>query len=301
MRFHNLDLNLLVVLDSLLSERSVSQTAQELRLTQPAISNALSRLRLHFEDDLMVQVGRKMVPTPFAESLAEPVRQALDDLRRIVVTRSEFDPSVADRTFSFVCSDYVFSVLLTGAIQKLATMAPRIRLQVLLSTDLTRGLLADGKVDFMVVPERRSDLQHPSAPIFTDRFACIAWAQNPLIGNVLTLEKYLELQHVSVVLGPHNPPHIEQESLEAQGVVRKVAVHAPTFNAVAEAVVGGNLIATVHARAAKLYAERLPIKVYPPPVEIATFVECLQWHKNKESDAGTIWMRDFLINHARDI
>jgi LysR family nod box-dependent transcriptional activator len=301
MRFHNLDLNLLVVLDSLLSERSVSQTAQELRLTQPAISNALSRLRLHFEDDLMVQVGRKMVPTPFAESLAEPVRQALDDLRRIVVTRSEFDPSVADRTFSFVCSDYVFSVLLTGAIQKLATLAPRIRLQVLLSTDLTRGLLADGKVDFMVVPERRSDLQHPSAPIFTDRFACIAWAQNPLIGNVLTLEKYLELEHVSVVLGPHNPPHIEQESLEAQGVVRKVAVHAPTFNAVAEAVVGGNLIATVHARAAKLYAERLPIKVYPPPVEIANFTECLQWHKNKQADAGTIWMRDFLINHARDI
>jgi LysR family nod box-dependent transcriptional activator len=94
MRFHNLDLNLLVVLDSLLQERSVSQTAQELRLTQPAISNALSRLRLHFEDDLLVQVGRKMVPTPFAETLAEPVRQALDDLRRIVVTRSEFDPSV---------------------------------------------------------------------------------------------------------------------------------------------------------------------------------------------------------------
>jgi LysR family nod box-dependent transcriptional activator len=301
MRFHNLDLNLLVVLDSLLSERSVSQTAQELRLTQPAISNALSRLRLHFEDDLLVQVGRKMVPTPFAESLAEPVRQALDDLRRIVVTRSEFDPSVADRTFSFVCSDYVFSVLLTGAIQKLATIAPRIRLQVLLSTDLTRGLLADGKVDFMVVPERRSDAQHPSAPVFTDRFACIAWANNPLIGNVLTLEKYLELEHVSVVLGPHNPPHIEQESLEAQGVVRKIAVHAPTFNAVAEAVVGGNLIATVHARAAQLYAERLPIKVYPPPVEIATFVECLQWHKNKQADAGTIWMRDFLINHARGI
>lgn len=301
MRFHNLDLNLLVVLDSLLQERSVSQTAQALRLTQPAISNALARLRQHFEDDLLVQVGRKMVPTPFAESLADPVREALDGLRRIVVTRSEFDPAAADRTFTFVCSDYVFNVLMTGAIRKLVTVAPRLKIVVLLTSDQSAALLGEGKIDFMISPERKCDQGHPKSPLFSDRFACIAWRDNPLVGANLSLEKYLELEHVSVTLGPHNPPHIEQASLDAQGVERNIVVHAPTFNCVAETVVGTNMIATVHARNAAILAERLPLKVLAPPVEIATFTEFLQWHKNKETDAGTLWLRDFLIEHAQSL
>jgi LysR family nod box-dependent transcriptional activator len=301
MRFHNLDLNLLVVLDSLLQERSVSQTAQALRLTQPAISNALSRLRLHFEDDLLVQVGRKMVPTPFAETLAEPVRHSLEGLRRIVVTRSEFDPAAAERTFTFTCSDYVFNVLMTGAIRKLVTIAPRLKIIGLLTSDQSAPLLGEGKVDFMVAPDRKCDPAHPRTVLFTDRFACIAWKENPLIGNTISLEKYLELEHVSVTLGPHNPPHIEQQSLDDQGVIRNIMVHAPTFASVAEAVVGTNMIATVHARHAVQFAQRLPVKVFAPPVEIATFTENLQWHKNKEADAGTLWMRDFLIEHARTL
>ncbi len=301
MRFHNLDLNLLVVLDSLLRERSVSQTAQALRLTQPAISNALARLRLHFEDDLLVQVGRKMVPTPFAEGLADPVREAMDSLRRIVVTRSEFDPSAAERTFTFVCSDYVYNVLMTGALRKLSTIAPRLKVVVLLTSDQSAQLLGEGKVDFMIAPERKCDPAHPRTALFSDRFACIAWRDNPLIGASLTLERYLELEHVSVTLGPHNPPHIEQESLDAQGVERNIVVHAPTFNCVAETVVGTNRIATVHARNAAVLAERLPLKVLAPPVEIATFTEFLQWHKNRESDAGAVWLRDFLIEYAQGL
>ena len=301
MRFHNLDLNLLVALDSLLQGRSVSQTAESLRLTQPAISNALSRLRQHFEDDLLVQVGRRMVPTPFAESLAPGVHAALEDLRRIVVTRSDFDPGATDRSFTFVCSDYVFNVFLTGALRKLVQVAPQLKVVVLLTSDQTWGLLGEGKVDFMIAPESKCDPGHPRLPLFSDRFACIAWKDNPLVGSSITLQKYLDLDHVSVTLGPHNPPHIEQESLDAQGVVRRIAVHAPTFSSVAEAVVGTNLIATVHARGAELFARRLPIKVFPPPLSIAPFTENLQWHKNKEADAGTLWLRDFLVEHASSL
>lgn len=301
MRFHNLDLNLLVVLDSLLSERSVSQTAQILHLTQPAISNALARLRLHFEDDLFVQVGRRMVPTPFAEGLAGSVRETMDSLRRIVVKRSEFDPMAAERTFTFVCSDYVFNVLMTGAIRKLAAVAPRLKIVVLLSSDQSAPLLGEGKADFMIAPERKCDPAHPSKALFSDRFACIAWRDNPLIGANLTLERYLELEHISVTLGPHNPPHIEQESLDAQGVERNIVVHAPTFNCVAESIIGTNRIATIHARNAAILAERLPLKVLTPPVDIATFTELLQWHKNREADAGAVWLREFLVDYARTL
>lgn len=298
MRLHNLDLNLLVVLDRLLAERSVSQTALQLRLTQPAISNALSRLRQHFEDELLVQVGRRMEPTPFAESLQEPVHNALEELRRIATTRSEFDPLTAERTFTIICSDYVFQVYLTHVVRELGTAAPGLRLTTFLTSELSADLLNQGKADFIIVPEMRKVPDHPAVPLFSDRFSCIAWKENPLLGNGITKEKFLALEHVSTCLGPNNPPHIEQESLDAHGLSRKIAVFAPNFTSVPDAVVGTNFIATVHAKAAALYAKRLPIRVFPPPVEIAPFVEVVQWHKNKGSDPGILWMRDFLVRCA---
>ena len=301
MRLHKLDLNLLVVLDILLTERSVSQTAQQLHLTQPAISNALSRLRQHFEDDLLVQVGRRMVPTPFAESLAEPVNRALGELRQIAITRADFDPETAERTFSFICSDFSFQAFLARAIRELATVAPGLKVTAFLTSEQTAEQFHQGRADFAIVPESRAVPDHPSIALFSERFSCIAWNRNPLIGASITREKYLELEHVSTCLGPSNPPHVEQESLEAQGIVRKIAVYAPNFTSVPDAVVGTNYIATVHARAATLYAERFPIRVFPPPVEISAFVELLQWHRNKGADPGVKWMRDFLVKIAASV
>ena len=126
MRYHKLDLNLLVVLDKLLSLGNVSQTAQMLHMTQPAISMSLARLRAHFEDELLVQVGRKMVPTPFAESLRDKVREALSELEQIAMNRSGFDPATVSRTFSIVASDYVYQVFLTGALRGLHAQAPNV-------------------------------------------------------------------------------------------------------------------------------------------------------------------------------
>lgn len=300
MRLHNLDLNLLVVLDMLLAERSVSLTAQQMRLTQPAISNALARLRQHFEDELLVQVGRRMEPTPFAESLAGPVHAALEELRKIATTRAEFDPATVERTFSIICSDYVFQVFLTHAIRQLASAAPGIRIKTFLTNDASAELLQQGVADFIITPEMRQVRDHPKTPLFSDRFSCIAWDKNPLVGSTISREKFQALEHVSTCLGPANPPHIEQESLDARGIVRKIAVFAPNFTSVPYAVIGTNYIATVHARAASMYAERLPIRVLPPPVDIASFVEVLQWHKNKGADPGVIWMRDFLVGCATE-
>lgn len=301
MRLNKLDLNLLVVLDILLTERSVSQTAQQLRLTQPAISNALARLRQHFEDDLLVQVGRRMVPTPFAESLAGPVNRALAELQQIATTRAEFDPATAERSFTILCSDFVFQTCITAAIRELAGVAPGIRLTTFLTSEQSADQFHQGLADFAIVPESRAVPDHPGVPLFSERFSCIAWERNPLVGGSITREKYLELEHVSICLGPSNPPHVEQESLEAQGIVRKIAIYAPNFTSVPDAVVGTNYIATIHARTAALYAARLPIRVFPPPVAIAPFVELLQWHRNKGTDPGVQWMRDFLVRIAAAI
>jgi len=301
MRLNKLDLNLLVVLDLLLTERSVSQTALRLHLSQSAISNALARLRLHFEDDLMVQVGRRLQPTPFAEGLAETVHRAVEELRQIATSRADFDPATVERTFTVICSDFVFQVFLSRAIRELAVVGPKIKVTAFLTSEQTADHFQQGRADFAIVPESRSVPDHPSLPLFSETFSCIAWDRNPLVGETLTRETYLELEHVSTCLGPTNPPHVEQESLEAQGVVRRFAAFAPNFTSVPDAVVGTHYIATIHARTAALYAQRLPIRVFPPPMDIAPFSELLQWHKNRSADPGVRWMRDFLIGVAAEV
>jgi DNA-binding transcriptional LysR family regulator len=300
MRFHRLDLNLLVILDHLLQGRTVSETARQLSLTQPAISNSLSRLRVHFEDELFVSVGRRLEPTPFAKSLADPVKAALGEIERIIITRSDFIPEVAERDFTIVCSDYVYSAFLTRVIRKLAAIAPNINLLVLLNSEMTSPLLNEGQADFLITPQGLTFPLHPHVPLFSDDFSCIVWSGNEDVGEALTAEEYLNMRHVSVTLGPRNPRHIEQQSLDMLGIERRIVVFAPTFNAVADTVVGTPYIATVHSRTARLLAERLPLKVLKAPVPIATFTECLQWHRNKDSDAGTLWLKEFLVASAKE-
>lgn len=300
MRFHRLDLNLLVILDHLLQGKSVSQTAQFLSLTQPAISNSLSRLRVHFEDDLFVQVGRRLEPTPFAKTLAQPVKEALQEIERIIIARSDFDPATVERDFTIVCSDYVYTAFITQVIRKLAAIAPNINLLVLLNSEMTSPLLNEGQVDFLITPQGLTFPHHPSVPLFSDDFSCIVWSENKDVGETLTREEYLEMRHVSVTLGPKNPKHIEQKSLDMLNIERRIVVFAPTFNAVADTIVGTPYIATVHSRTARLFAERLPLRVLAAPVPIATFTECLQWHRNKDTDTGTLWLKEFLLTCARD-
>ncbi|EIZ77204.1 nodulation protein D [Novosphingobium sp. Rr 2-17] len=301
MRLNNLNLNLLIVLDALILERSVSQTATRLHISQPGVSNALARLRAHFEDELLVQVGRSMVLTPFAESIAAAVHETMEGFRRIAAARADFDPATAERFFTFSCSDYVFLVLLTRAIRELAIVAPGLKIAAMLVNHRTPELLAGGTIDFVIAPEQRLLPEHPAARLFSDQFTCIAWTGNTQVGDTLSLEDYVRLEHVSAALGPTNPPHVEEQSLSAQNIVRKIAAYAPEFNSVAEVVVGTDYIGTVHSRAAAILAKRLPLKILEPPIRIEPFAEALQWHKSKDGDPAMTWIRNFLLKLAEDL
>lgn len=300
-RLQNLDLNLLVVLDIMIAEQSVSQTGVRLNMTQPAISNALSRLRQHFDDELFVVMGRRMAPTPLCDSLAEPVRKALADLRVIAGTRATFDPAKAERTVTIICSDYVFLVYLSEAIRKLAAVAPGVKIRTLLTNEGMTELLRSGRADFGIFPERRRVEGLPSMPLYEDGFSVVVWEKNSLIKKALTREQFLALSHVSTSIGPNTPPHIEQESLDQHGIVRNIAVYAPNFTGCAEVVVGTDYIATMHTRAASVLAERMPLKVLPPPVPITPFVVALQWNPTRDSDPGMTWIRNFLVECGRTL
>ena len=301
MRLHRLDLNLLIMLDILIAERSVSQTAQRLSMTQPAVSNALSRLRAHFDDELFVVMGRRMVPTPLCDSLAEPVRRIIAELSVIAAARAGFDPATADRMVTIICSDYVFLVFLSQALRRLAVDAPNVKVRTLLANEGMGDLLRSGRADFGVFPEPRLIEGLPHATLFEDGFSVIAWTENTLVKEPLSTEQYLSLGHVSTSIGPSTPPHIEQQSLDLYGIERNIAVYAPNFTGVAEAVLGTNYIATVHTRSAEIMSQRMPLNVMAPPVAIAPFKECLQWNPAMEIDPGIIWIKNYLIEMAHTL
>lgn len=291
MRFHHLNLNLLVALDALLSEANVSRAGRQCGLTQSAMSGALKRLRAHFDDELLVQVGRTMVPTTLAQSLATPVRELLLEAQTIAVTRARFDPAMSERRFVIMASDYVATVVLADLHRQLAKQAPRTSILLRpITDDRTREDFDDGKVDFIILPERYLSSKHPREALFDDNWTCVAWTKNTAIGKELTLERYLSLGHVQTLLRVGGMVFDDSFILRL-GHARKIAAVVPNFTLVPEFIVGTNLIATMHMRMAEIFARRFPLKIFQPPIKIPPVSMSIQWHKSLDRDPSSLWLR----------
>jgi DNA-binding transcriptional LysR family regulator len=295
MHFRQLDLNLLVALDALLTERSITRAGKRLFLTQSAMSGALARLREYFGDELLVQVGRQMVPTPLAESLAAPVRKILMQIQQTLEARPVFEPTTSTRRFRILMSDYVASVLMVDAIRHLAQLAPHVQIE-LMSNDMEvpGDALERGEVDLMVMPENYLSPAHPSEPIFDDDYVCIASADHPDIGESLSLEQYLSLGHVMVHFNRGRNPSMDEWVVGRLGLTRRCEVVAMNFTSVAAFVAGTRRIATLQGRLATRLADGMPIKILPCPVAIPSLREAMQWHEQFERDAGLAWLRQEL-------
>lgn len=294
MRFHNLDLNLLVVLDALIAEHSVSRAAERLNLTQPAISNALARLREHFQDDLLVRLGRTMAPTPLAESLRGPVRDALLHITSIVEARPGFDPSTAARTFTIVASDYVATTFLTEAVRRLNGSASGIRITTLPLTERNVARLDRGEADLLIIPQATELKAHPARHLFDERFTCIAWRDNADVPVQLSLKSYLARLHVVASFDDPNMEPFDATFLRERGQERRVAAVTPSFALLPFYVIGTPYIATLQARLARLAAETMPVRILQPRFELPVISEVLQWHRSRETDPAIMWLRDFL-------
>lgn len=300
MRFHHLDLNLLVALDSLLTEANVSRAARQCALSQSAMSGVLARLRAHFEDDLLVQVGRKMVLTTLARSLATPVRDLLLQAQSVAVTRATFDPASSARQFVLMASDYVATVILADLNRVLAKMAPGISVMLRpLGDPRTRGDFDDGKVDFVILPDEFLSPFHPRERLFDDSWTCIAWDKNAVVGKRVSLKQYLALSHVVTILRDGDTPVFDQQFLHSLGHERKIACVVPNFTLMADFIVGTQFVATVHSRMARILARRFPLKLFPPPLRIPPIAMMMQWHKALDRDPSSTWMRSVLSEVAQ--
>ncbi|RRW40425.1 LysR family transcriptional regulator [Pseudomonas luteola] len=300
MRFYGLDLNLLVVLDALLAEQNITRAGEKLFLSQPATSAALARLRDYFSDELLIPVGRRMVRTPVGDSLAQPVRDLLIQMRATLQNQGRFIPKEAERTFTFMVSDYVSMVLMSEFSQRLSQVAPLCRIEQFLPSEHAEQQIERGQVDFLLLPEQHITDSHPSQPLFQDRYVCLLDQSHPL--DAMDFETYRQLDHVLVRLGDdHRAPMLDDWLFKRFDFERRVAVTTHTFSSIPAFLVGTQRVATVHQRMAALWVNYLPLKILPLPWESPTLTITLQWNRYQQQDPGLAWARQLLIDTASSL
>ena len=299
MDFSGLDLNLLVALDALFVEKSVSRAGERLHLSQSATSGALARLREAFHDPLLVQVGRRMTLTPLAEGLVEPVKEFLLKAEAILNSNPAFDPAATTRRFRMMMSDYVQTVVMIEALPRLQKLAPGVTVDLISNVEGGSEPLDRGEIDLAIAPAKYLSASHPSEHLFKDEFTCLAWSGNTQIGRGISLKTYLSLGHVVVRFGKHQQiPTFDEWFMERYSHERKIEVVTTAFNLVPQLLIGTSRIATLHRRLAEFYQKYLPLKLIAPPVEIPPLEESMQWHKSRDHDPGIAWMRSILKDAA---
>ncbi len=294
MRFKGLDLNLLVALNALIRDRSVTRAADRLYIGQPGMSAALNKLRLYFKDDLLVPVGKQMVLTPLAAQLAVPVMEALSDIEKRIVSQGQFDPATAQQTFVLGLSDHAMSVLLPSLLREIEPEAPGLRFEVRPLSDRNDLDIERCEIDFIILPSEFTSPHHPTELLHSETWVCICWAGNKLIGNRLSEEEYFSLGHVLIQFGRGQYTH-DERSLRERGMVRRADVVVPGLNLIPELIVGSNRIATLPSRLARKAASQLPLRIIDPPIDIPAHQTMLQWNRINNSDQGFNWIKSRLI------
>jgi DNA-binding transcriptional LysR family regulator len=284
----------------------VSRAAVRLNLTQPAVSNALSRLRLHYGDPLFVPAGRRMMPTELARRLAGPVRLLLEQAKSITAERSEFDPQTSVRRFYFAVSDYEAMVLLPEVARHLHDAAPKVTLSLRMTLahaqlefpDLGDLLERRGN-DFVILPQRLASRVHPQEWLYEEQYLCVVWAGNQRVSETLTEQLFFELPHVVAQFADNRESSFEQPIIDESGIARNVAVAVEHFSIIPEYIVGTDRIATLHSSLARKLARRYDLRLMPVPVDLPALSMVVQWNRSRDNDSATQWMLGILRDVAR--
>ncbi|NMX34788.1 LysR family transcriptional regulator [Pseudomonas sp. WS 5413] len=289
------DLNLLVILDALLSEQHVTRAAERLHLSQPAVSHALGRLRDLLGDPLLVRQGGGLVATARALELAAPLADALVQVQSLLAP-NRFDPASARRTFRLAMSDYGAALLLPGLVRALREQAPGIDLAIIHASreGMQEGVLS-GEIDLAagVFPDLPAELR--STPLFEEHYACLVDRDSLPADGGLDLPTYLARPHVLLEMRGSGTPEIER-ALTAIRERRHVAISLPHWGIAPQLIQGTDLILTVSSQGL-LNIDSRHLLVVPPPFHIPSFGFVLAWHKRRAGDGALQW----LITQVQDV
>jgi LysR family nod box-dependent transcriptional activator len=300
-RFNKLDLNLLVALDVLLKERSVTRAAEVLNLSPSAVSNALAKLREYFEDELLVQIGRKMELTPRAESLQDAVRDVLLRIDSTIAAPAAFDPCGSDRMFRIFASDYTQMVLGPALMTLAAQQRATVRFEFAPQVTQPHRHLERGEADLLVIPTGFMSPEHPREVLYQENFVSMVWRHGALARDELSFERYVAAEHVVMQPGGGRVDAFEGWFLKRYGVTRRVAVLTYSFITLPALLVGTDRVATVHERVARRLVGTWPLEIRPTPMHFEPMEQAMQWHKFRTNDPGLTWLRGLMTEAARRI
>lgn len=292
------DLNLLPIFIALMEERSVTRAAERVGMTQPALSNALARLRTMLQDQLFVRERYGIQPTPIALELAPMIAEALARLDDAVLGQQDFDPAKAERLLTIAPNGYVEFVLVPAIVARIEKAAPGIKLSLtpyandLVETGILSGTTAVvlGRI---IDPPDNLVVQH----LMDEGLACVVRADHPEIGASMTRDQFERLKHVNVV-----PPGRMRaglfQALAQQEIKREVAISVTNFFAVAEMVAVTDHIATLPNLICRRLAHDPRLKVLPAPVDLGTFPVEMAWHVRYRQDPAHRWLRSLIDDVA---
>jgi DNA-binding transcriptional LysR family regulator len=291
MKLPKVDLNLFVVFDTVYRERNLTRAARSLHITQPAVSNALKRLRGAFSDPLFVRTPRGVAPTPVADNIAARVQEALNMLGMSLTESEKFAPRQSDKVFALAVHDIDEAVLLPRLMEQLQTAAPGVSLEcVAVPRDELERELASGSLDFAL------DVPLFSVPtlcrqlVSAERYVCAMRPGHPAARGALTLDRYLGLDHIHVSTRRQGTGHVDR-ALERLGRARDIKLRMMSYMAAPQVVASTDLVLTIPRSLASMYG----LVMLELPFEVGTLDQYLYWHRNADVDRANAWMRGILL------
>ncbi len=292
MNVSDLDLNLLRAFDAIATEGSVTVAGERIGLSQPAMSNALTRLRQLFDDPLFVRTPRGMRPTPFAQQLAHPVREALRLIQTALQQHAGFDPRSSGHTFRLFMSDIGEMVFLPGLLECIKHDAPGVKIEVVrIPIKDVHTALEAGDIDLAVgfLPGLVTGMR--AQPLFREHYACLLRTDHPVIGAKISARQFREAAHVLVSYAGTGHQVIE-ETFVAEGLGGRIAVRVPHFLVVPMILARTDLVVTVPSRVAAIFARLGNFKVLKLPLHMPNFEVRLHWHQRFHQDPANRWLRE---------
>jgi DNA-binding transcriptional LysR family regulator len=298
MNLRQFDLNLLVALDVLLTERNVTRAGERLFLSQPAVSGILARLRHAFQDELLVRVGRNLELTAFAADLAGPVHDCVRQIEDLLNLRRPFEPESALWSFRIAASDYVVFLLLGPLLKTLTARAPNISVRFLALEPGVGERLAASELDFAVLPEELEP-NLPSVPLFEDSWVCAVWSGHPHAGDHFTLEEFLATPHLSFRLAGPDHGSIAEIHLAELGFELKIVASTESF-ATAPFLLRDTPFATlVPRRLGERLRPAAEIRLVELPLVSPPLREKLIWSPRYSASPAHAWFRARLVEVAQ--
>ena len=293
-----LDLNLLVALDVLITEASVTRAAEKLNMSQSAMSHSLKRLRTILQDDILIRTSREMEVTAYARQISDRVRQILSEIQSTFLEKEVFDPSTAKETFRIAASDYVESTIGTYLLQQLNTQAPGIRIRISnLDKATVMNALDNNLIDVVIDAELPLKSWHLEQNLYREEFVCVVKDD---FTTELSVSDYIKRSHILVSMRDDFQGAYD-EILEKQQESRQVIWSTTHFMSVPLLLANSDCVALLPNRMAQQCAKAMNLKLFPPPIAIEGFAISLAWHQRNTNNSRHQWLRQQIVDAVQHI